>query len=200
MPRWNPEANKVNKNLLVPIILLGLATYLFVFVVINFLSNAIGIIQILNVVGSSALIIYVSGRLYGELFKHRDYIDISSKGIIFRETPVFGAGWLPINKHVKFEDIKSADAVEVNSMFSPNKKHMAILLWPKIGKQIIIGSQLSNNQLIKIGLALRGTIVLSHSLEKILGSEKVGKTIKDVFDGAKKFYDKYQESKGVKNG
>jgi hypothetical protein len=137
--------------------------------------------------------------LYGEFYKENDYIEISRDGVKFRETPTFGVGWLPINQQIPFDEIRIADMVEVSSTFSPKKKRLAILLWPKNKKQIIIGSQLSKDQLVKISLALKGTVVLSKSLEKILGLD-LGAKFSDVVDGARNIWEKYQDQRSSKNG
>ncbi len=196
MPRWNADSENVSKNFLFLGLLLILTTSLAYFAIMNFFANPSKTIQVINVMGSCLLLIYVVGRFYGETYKHRDFVDLSSDGLTFRETPSFGLGWMPITRQMKFEEIKSADIVELQSFFHPDKKKTALLLWPRIGKQVIIGSHLSKSQIVKVGLALRGTVMLSNSLEKLIGLEKVESTIRGVFEGAKKIYDKYQVSKG----
>lgn len=179
MPIW--RADEYKKNIFYPIIFLILSLVLLFFSSQFFLSSK-GILQILSFFTSILLTIYFSGRFYGEIHSQKDFIDISTQGLRFRETPGLSVGWLPINDSIKFEEIKTTDIVQIKNIFHPNSENLAIYLIPVVGKPIILGTKLSEKQITKIGFALKGSVVISNALQRFIGEET---QVKDILDTAK---------------
>jgi hypothetical protein len=195
MTKWTPDPDQIIHNFLSLGILFIISSIFCFFSFGRLMQNSSEILIVGNAIGSLLLLIYILGRIYSDINKKQDYIELTREGISFRETPAIGNGWLPQSNKLNFDELKSVDVVELSPLWNPNKKSTALLLWPKNQKQMIIGSQLTKSQQIKIGIALQGSVVLSKSLEKLMGMENIGPTIKDVFEGAKTIWDNYQKGK-----
>lgn len=156
-----------------------------------FLSSN-GITQTFFLVTSLLFAIYTSGRFYGEVKASKDFIEISSHGIKYRETPGIYQGWLPVENEMKFDEIKTTDVVKIKNIFNPNSENMAIYLIPITGKPKIIGTKLNQKQITKIGLAMKGSVVLSNALQRLIGDDS---TVSDVVDTAKELWKSFK-SKG----
>ncbi|MHA2276707.1 MAG: hypothetical protein ACXAC2_13110, partial [Candidatus Kariarchaeaceae archaeon] len=102
MPNWN--SSEYQRKLIYPLILL-LISSLYLSASINSFLDSTGSLVVLNLFVSLIVAIYIVGRLYGEINANKDYIEISTSGIKFRETPGLGHGWLPISKMLMFEDV-----------------------------------------------------------------------------------------------
>ncbi len=179
MPIW--IADEYKKNIFYPIIFLILTLSLLFLSTQYFLSSK-GILPILFLFTSFLLTIYFSGRFYCEIKAHKDFIDISTQGLRFRETPGLSVGWLPINDSIKFEDIKKSDMIKIKNIFNPTRESLAIYLIPVEGKPIILGTKLNEKQIMKIGIALKGSVVISNALQRFIGDET---QVKDILDTAK---------------
>jgi hypothetical protein len=133
--------------------------------------------------------IYIVGRLYGEINANKDYIEISTSGIKFRETPGLGHGWLPISKMLMFEDVKNVDVIQTKNVFNSDSQNLAIYLIPNIGKPIIMGSKLNPDQIAKVGFALKGSVAISNTLQRFIGEEG---QVKDILDSAKEIWQSFR--------
>ena len=199
MPRWEVDKEKVERNLILPVsLLLVFAVSLYVSIR-DFVKDQSDYFLVFGTIASTIFITYIVGRIYGELNQDRDFIEIADKRISFRTTPAFGMGWLPITKQLFFDEIQSVDMMEVSKFFSPNEKSKAILLWPKNGKQIILGSYLDGPQLMNVVLAMKGSVMLSQKLKNLFGSDtEVSDTIKKVTEFGKQMWNRYKDSVGDK--
>ena len=195
MPRWEVDKEKVERNLILPVsLLLVFAVSLYVSIR-DFVKDQSDYFLVFGTIDSTIFITYIVGRIYGEINQDRDFIEIISD----RTTPAFGMGWLPMTKQLFFDEIQSVDMIEVSQFFSPNEKSKAILLWPKNGKQIIIGSYLDGPQLMNVVLAMKGSVMLSQKLKNLFGSDtEVSDTIKKVTEFGKQMWNRYKDSVGDK--
>lgn len=186
MPRY--EAIDVEKELQ-PIqliiyvssaVFLGLSTF-------NFINNSSSILSAIYFIVAVLFFTYTLGRIYGYSTLERDFIQITKEKISFRSTPAFGMGWLPESGKYLFADIEKADLVQLTNYQNQGKKKMALQLRLLTGREIIIGNNLSDDQIIKIGLALKGTVTLSNALKSFLGStnEQLGDQIQDIVSKGK---------------
>ena len=95
MPIWKTDPEQIKKNLLFP----GFLLLIFVIYLFTSISSYIGdqsnYMNAFNIFSSTLLIVYISGRLYGEFNLAKDYIEITEIGVRFRSTPGFTYGWLP---------------------------------------------------------------------------------------------------------
>ena len=199
MPRWEVDKEKVERNLILPVsLLLVFAVSLYVSIR-DFVKDQSDYFLVFGTIASTIFITYIVGRIYGELNQDRDFIEIADKRISYRTTPAFGMGWLPMTKQLFFDEIQSVDMIEVSQFFSPNEKSKAILLWPKNGKQIILGSYLDGPQLMNVVLAMKGSVMLSQKLKNLFGSDtEVSDTIKKVTEFGKQMWNRYKDSVGDK--
>ncbi len=197
MPRWEVDKEKVEKNLILPVsLLLVFAVSLYVSIR-DFVKDQSDYFLIFGMIASTIFITYIIGRIYGEINQENDFIEIADKRISFRTTPAFGMGWLPITKQLFFDEIQTVDMIEVSKFFSPNEKSKAILLWPKNGKQIILGSYLDGPQLMNVVLAMKGGVMLSQKLQNLFGRDaEVSDTIKKVTEFGKQMWNRYKDSQG----
>lgn len=138
---------------------------------------------------SIIFVTYLCGRIYGELNAHKDFINISKQGIDFRETPGLAQGWLPVGKSLKFDQVKSVDIVQIKNVFNPDSENMAIYLMPTEGKAVVMGSKLDKDQIMKVGLALKGSVAISNTLQRLIGAEG---QVKDVVDSAKQMWNQFK--------
>ena len=98
-------------------------------------------------------------------------------------------GWLPTSKFIPFKDVKSVDIVKIRNVFDPDSENTAIVLSPKQGRTRVIGTKLDNDQIIKVGLAMKGSVAISNTLQRILGDEG---TVSDVVDTAKEIWKSFK--------
>ena len=138
-------------------------------------------------------VIYLVGRIYGELNTHKDFITISSEGIQYRETPSFQMGWLPANRSYNFDQIRSVDMVSAKKLFNPDAETFGILLHFHQGRSQLIGTRLEQKQLMEIAFAMKGSVMLTGSLKRILGDDV---TLKDVVDTAKGIWNSFTKKRG----
>ena len=182
LPTWS--ADEYEKKVSYSIIFMILSL-IYLFYSIQSLLSSSEIIQVISVFTSILLTIYISGRLYGEINANKDFIDISTQGIHYRETPGISQGWLPTNNKIKFEEIKTTDIVKIKNLFRPNQENLAIYLIPEEGRPIVVGTKLSEKQIMKVGLALKGSVVVSNALQRFIGDET---QVKDILDTAKGYW------------
>jgi hypothetical protein len=199
VPRWNVEKEKLDKNLMLPgLILLVFIVSLYVSIR-DFVSDQTNYFLIFGIIASTIFITYIVGRIYGEINQENDFIEVSDKGISFRSTPGFGMGWLPVSKQLAYDEIQSVDMIEVSQFFSPNEKKKAILLWPKNEKQIILGSYLEGPQLMNVVIAMKGSVVLSQKLKNLFGRDtEASDTIRKVAEFGKQMWNRYKEAREEK--
>lgn len=199
MPRWEVDKEKVEQNLILPVSILIIFVVSLYVSIRDFVLDQTNYFLIFGIIASTVFITYIVGRIYGEVNQDKDFIEISDKRISFRTTPAFGMGWLPGTKQLFFDEIQSVDMIEVSQFFSPNEKKKAILLWPKNGKQIILGSYLEGPQLMNVVLAMKGSVMLSQKLRNLFGRDaEVSDTIKKVAEFGKQMWNRYKDSIGDK--
>ena len=144
---------------------------------------------------ASTLFIYVIGRIYG-LFRIRDdFIELTKDHLAFRSTPPFGTGWLPKNRIYKFDEIAQVDIIEIVPFQNPDHAIMALQLKLTNYKREIVGNNLSQEQIVRVGLALKGTVALSNSLQRILGKDDVGEQLKDIVDIGKSLWNSLKSNR-----
>lgn len=194
MPIWRSSTVEIQRGIVIPLIIFVFAgSYLFNSVD-NFRIDRNG--SIFNLIISVFFFIFLLGRLYGEIFISKDFVEITKEGIIFRETPAFGMGWLPRNVSVTFDAIGSVDMIQVSTFFHPERKSDALLLRLKSSKQMILGSKLSKDQQLKILLGLKGSVTFSNAIRHLLGTDtEIKDTIQQAMSFAKGIWNKMQENK-----
>ena len=143
LPLWNPT--DYQRKLILPLIFLILG-FIFLASTLTSFMKTTGLIQVINLVISTIFVIYLLGRIYGELNVKKDYINISKHGIEFRETPGLSQGWLPVTKSIAFDQVKSIDIIQIKNVFNSNSENMAIYLQPVKGKAIVMGSKLNKDR------------------------------------------------------
>jgi hypothetical protein len=144
---------------------------------------------------SFSVVVYVVGRLYGELQVKKDFVEISSETVKFRSTPPFGNGWLPKTKEFSFDEIGKIDIIEIEPFYDPNNTRLSLALYTKNNKAYYFGNNLQEEQIIKIGLTLKGTVTLSRTLSSFLGTttDEVGDQIKDIINVGKSLWNAFQK-------
>ena len=194
MPIWRSTSENFQRGIIIPFLLFILSgSYLYNSVII-FEARDNG--SIFNLIVSTFFLIYLLGRLYGEFTVSKDFVEITHEGIVFRETPAFGMGWLPKNAIITFGAIESVDMIRVSSFFRPEKKSSALLLRLKSSKQMIFGSKLAEDHQLKILMAMKGSVTFSNAIKKLLGPDtEVKDTIQQAMKFAKGFWNKMQEDK-----
>ncbi|OLS29270.1 MAG: hypothetical protein HeimC2_01170 [Candidatus Heimdallarchaeota archaeon LC_2] len=179
MPKWSAEEYQTKS--IYPLIFMILSLLFLSFSINSFLSSNSAIVMI-TLFTSFLITIYISGRFYGELNAKKDFIDISTQGIKYRETPGLYQGWLSTNNMIRFEDVKTTDIIKIKNIFNPDHENLAIYLIPVKGRPIVLGTKLSQDQIMKVALALKGSVVISNALQRFIGDET---QVKDILDKAK---------------
>ncbi len=194
MPRWDADPITIEKQIW-PGTLLSIAALLFVILAIKqYLTSQVVLLLIINLLISFSLLIYSLGRLYGEITKDRDFIEITADGITYRSTPAFGFGWIPRVNMIKFSEISKVDMIQISSYLQPEKKSNALLLQLKTGKDLIIGTHLNEEQLMGVLLSLKGSVVFSNAIKRLFGDEvNVDDTIKNLVKNAKDLWNRYKK-------
>jgi len=194
VPRW--EVGEVDKHLHPVQILL----YLFAVVAFGYSIywnlNYTGFLGLTLFILATSYLIYVIGRVYGLYTLERDFIEITKDHVSFRSTPPFGLGWLPVSGDLSFGDIQKADIMQIKPFHNPNVETMAIQIITSMEagqRRYIIGNNLRKEQLIKVGLALQGTVTVSNALKRLLGnSDELGEQLKDLVDIGKSFINSFR--------
>lgn len=192
MPKWEATSQRKFSDILIP---LGLTfgSLLFLGSAIFFVLNDPSLSAIFLLMLSLSVLIYFLGRIISEMRSNQDYIEILAEGVKYRSTPPFGSGWLAQKNFIPFEKIYQADLVQVSPFYNANQTNLAILLQTADEGNIIIGNNLDPEQLLKVGIALRGTVTLSNQLQRFLGIENVGETFKGFVDTAKNIWNQFKE-------
>ncbi|MCE7735315.1 MAG: hypothetical protein GPJ54_10590 [Candidatus Heimdallarchaeota archaeon] len=186
LPQWNPI--NYQRKLILPLIFQSLALFFLFLAISSFLDSA-GLVQLFNLITSVMFVIYIAGRIYGEINAHKDFINISKQGIDYRETPGVAQGWLPVSRLLAFDQVKSIDVIKIKNLFNPESENMAIYMLPVSGKAKVIGSKLDNDQIMKVGFALKGSVAISNTLQRFLGEDS---QVKDAIDTAKQMWNSFK--------
>ncbi|MCY3410580.1 MAG: hypothetical protein INQ03_02980 [Candidatus Heimdallarchaeota archaeon] len=195
MPRWQSESQEFRPSILIPATLFLLTIYFLLATIEAF--DVARFSSIFNFVLSISLLVYFAGRLYGEFTINKDYIEVTSEGIRFRETPGVSFGWIPKNVFLSFDSIERVDLIEIKFFFQPERKFPALLIISKAGKEFILGSKLSREQQVNVLIALRGSVTFSSAIHKLLEiSPEMGDTLKSAVNLAKGIWKNY---KGERN-
>ena len=192
MVKWKPSLEFHRANLMA-LLLLTILSAFFIYVSSARFFDSPNATNGFFVFSSLLLIIYSGGKFYSFRQYKEDFIEISTEGISFRQTPRFGGGWLTNQQFFTFEDVFSISIVEQRNLWSDTTKK-GVLLIPKVGKPIIIGDRYSENQIIKIGFAMQGSVKLAGPLKRLLGNPEIGDTLKTVISTAKGIWDAYKNS------
>ena len=102
-------------------------------------------------------------------------------------------GWLPSNRTYSFGQIRSVDMVSAKKLFNPNEETYGILLHFNKGRSQLIGTRLDQKKLMEIAFAMKGSVMLTGSLKRILGEDV---TLKDVVDTAKGIWNSFTRKRG----
>ncbi len=194
MPHWKTSEHSKN-NILITLLIMIVSIIFLYMTFLNFDKN--DMVSFFTVLLSSIFLIYISGRLYGEVTANNDFVEITKEGIVYRETPGFGLGWLPYAGKIDFNVIGDVDLIEIQTFLGFERKYNAILIRTKLsGKNIIIGSKLAPEHLMEALLAMKGSVLFSNKINRILGDHpEVGDTLKQVADIAKGLWNRFQERK-----
>jgi preprotein translocase subunit Sss1 len=193
LPTWKPHREELKKALLLPSILAIIVGIIWVIVAISLANGNVSTLNLMNMIVTTLFLIYVLGRLYGEFGCDKDFIEIRADGLFYRETPSFQVGWLPQQQILSFDMIRSIDLVTTKNIFTPNQEKLAILVNLQKGRSKLIGTRLNQKQLTEIAVAMKGSVMLSGTLKRILGEDV---TLKDVVDTAKDIWKSIRKPKG----